>query len=211
MGFCFFNNVAIAARRATVAHGAKRVFIVDWDVQHGNGTNDTFHAADDVLFASIHPWPLYPGTGAASDIGSGAGEGYTVNLPVPAGTGDHAYRSLIDHVVCPLISAWEPQLVLVSAGFDAYRLDPLADCEVSEHGYAAMTASLRRAWEAVGAPLGLVLEGGYSLKALCTSIVALAPVLAAETPPAACEDVVAVHPLAQRARQRLGRFWPTLR
>jgi acetoin utilization deacetylase AcuC-like enzyme len=134
-----------------------------------------------------------------------------VNLPVPAGTGDHAYRSLIDHVVCPLIRAWEPQLVLVSAGFDAHRLDPFADCQVSEYGCAAMTASLRRACEAVGAPLGLVLEGGYSLKALCTLIVALAPVLAAETPPAACEDVVAVHPLAQRARERLGRFWPMLR
>lgn len=94
--------------------------------------------------------------------------------------------------------------MLGSAGFDAHRLDPLADCQVSEYGYAAMTASLRRACAAVGAPLGLVLEGGYSLKALCTSIAALAPVLAAETPPAACEDVVAVHPLARRARDSAG-------
>ena len=211
MGFCFFNNVAIAARRATTAHGARRVLIVDWDVHHGNGTNETFHATDDVLFVSIHEWPLYPGTGPASDIGSGAGEGYTVNLPVPSGTGDAAYRSLVDHVVCPLIRAWEPQLVLVSAGFDAHVLDPLAHCRVSEHGYAAMTASLRRACDAVGAPLGMVLEGGYSLKALCDSVAALAPLLTAQTTPAGAENDVAVHPLAQRALERLARVWPALR
>ena len=143
-------------------------------------------------------------------MGSGAGEGYTLNMPVPAGTGDETYRSLVDHVVCPLIRAWEPQLVLVSAGFDAHRLDPLADCRVSEHGYAAMTASLRRACEAVSAPLGLVLEGGYSLDALCDSVAALAPVLTAETAPALTQDAVAIHPLAQRALERLGRFWPAL-
>jgi acetoin utilization deacetylase AcuC-like enzyme len=209
MGFCFFNNVAIGARRATAAHGAQRVLILDWDVHHGNGTNAVFHADDDVLFVSIHEWPLYPGTGPASDLGSGAGEGYTVNLPVPAGSGDETFRSLVDHVVCPLIGDWEPQLVLVSAGFDAHRLDPLADCRVSEAGFAALTASLRRACEEVGAPMGLVLEGGYSLEALCGSVAALAPVLAAESAPAAADEV-AVHPLATRAAERLARWWPAL-
>jgi acetoin utilization deacetylase AcuC-like enzyme len=208
MGFCFFNNVAVAARRATAAHGCQRVLILDWDVHHGNGTNDIFHAADDVLFVSIHEWPLYPGTGPASDMGSGPGAGYTLNLPVPAGSGDETYRSLVDHVVCPLITLWEPGLVLVSAGFDAHRLDPLADCRVTEQGYAGMTAALRRACGAVGAPLGLVLEGGYSLEALCWSVAALAPVLGAESAPA-FEDV-AVHPLAVRAAERLSRWWPTL-
>jgi acetoin utilization deacetylase AcuC-like enzyme len=208
MGFCFFNNVAVAARRATAAHGCERVLILDWDVHHGNGTNDIFHAADDVLFVSIHEWPLYPGTGPASDLGSGAGEGYTVNLPVPSGSGDETYRSLVDHVACPLIAAWEPQLVLVSAGFDAHRLDPLADCRVSAEGYAAMTASLRGACRAVGAPLGLVLEGGYSLEALTSSVAALAPVLAGEA--VVGVDPVAVHPLAERAADRLARWWPAL-
>jgi acetoin utilization deacetylase AcuC-like enzyme len=187
------------------------VFIVDWDVHQGNGTNETFHAMDEILFASMHEWPLYPGTGPASDLGSGAGEGYTVNLPVPPGTGDATYRSLVDHVVCPLIRAWEPQLVLVSAGFDAHFLDPLAHCRVSEHGYAAMTASLRRACDAIGAPLGLVLEGGYSLNALCDSVAALAPLLTAQTTPASTEGEVGVHPLAQRALERLAGFWPALR
>ena len=128
--------------------------IVDWDVHHGNGTNDIFHADADVLFVSIHESPLYPGTGPASDVGSGAGEGFTVNLPVPGGSGDAAYRSLVEHVACGLIRAWEPELVLISAGFDAHRDDPLATCRVTEAGFAGMAASLRRAADGVGRAAG---------------------------------------------------------
>src|SRR3954447_11779834 len=177
MGFCFFGNVAVAARRATSAHGLSRLMIVDWDVHHGNGTNDTFHADADVLFVSIHEWPLYPGTGPASDVGADAGEGFTVNLPVPGGSGDLAYRSLVEHVACGLVRSWEPQLLLISAGFDAHHDDPLATCRVTEAGFAGMAASLRRAADAVGAPVGLVLEGGYDLGALARSMAALMPVL----------------------------------
>src|SRR3712207_1030085 len=101
MGFCFFNNVAVAARQATIVHGLERVLVLDWDVHHGNGTNAIFHAKPDVLFASIHEWPLYPGTGAAGDLGSGPGAGYTVNLPVPPGSGDETFCSLVDHVIAP--------------------------------------------------------------------------------------------------------------
>jgi acetoin utilization deacetylase AcuC-like enzyme len=209
MGFCFFGNVAVAARRAQAAHGAERVLILDWDVHHGNGTNAIFHADPSVLFVSIHEWPLYPGTGPASDAGSGAGEGFTVNLPVPGGTGDAGYRSLVEHVACPLIAAFEPQLVLVSAGFDAHRDDPLATCTVTEAGYAGMTASLRRACDALGIPLGIVLEGGYDLGALAHSMAALTPVLLDPATPAA-EPGLAVHPLAARARERLADRWPAL-
>src|SRR4051794_30037867 len=187
MGFCFFGNAAVAARRATSAFGLQRVMIVDWDVHHGNGTNDIFHADDDVLFLSIHESPLYPGTGPESDVGSGAGEGFTVNLPVPGGSGDAVYRSLVEHVACGLIREWEPQLVLVSAGFDAHRDDPLATCRVSEAGFAGMTASLRHASDGVGAPLGLVLEGGYDLGALSRSMAALMPVLVDDVTPGAQE------------------------
>ena len=208
MGFCFFDNVAAAALRARGAHGASRVLILDWDVHHGNGTNDIFHADPGILFMSIHESPLYPGTGPASDVGSGAGEGYTINVPVPAGTGDAAYRSLVEHVTGPLIAEWEPQLVLVSAGFDAHRDDPLASCRVTEAGFAGMTASLRRACDAIEAPLGLVLEGGYDTGALSRSVAALMPVLVADSAPSA--EAVARHPLADRALSRLGRYWPGL-
>jgi acetoin utilization deacetylase AcuC-like enzyme len=207
MGFCFFDNVAVAARRARDAHGVERVLILDWDVHHGNGTNDIFHADPGVLFVSIHEYPLYPGTGPASDVGSGAGEGYTVNLPVPGGTGDAGYRSLVEHVTGALIRDWRPQLVLVSAGFDAHVDDPLATCRVSEAGYAGMTASVRRAADDVGAPVGLVLEGGYDLGALSRSMAELMPVLLGDTP---AEEELAVHPLAARARERLARYFPGL-
>jgi acetoin utilization deacetylase AcuC-like enzyme len=206
MGFCFFNNVAVAAARALSAHGLERVLVFDWDVHHGNGTNDIFHASSSVLFVSIHESPLYPGTGPASDVGSGAGEGYTVNVPVPGGTGDLAYRSLAEHVVARLIAAWEPQLVLISAGFDAHRDDPLATCRVTEAGFAAMTASVRRAADGVGAPVGIVLEGGYDLGALAGSMAALMPVLVGSESPLV--DEVGVHPLAERTLARLAPYFP---
>jgi acetoin utilization deacetylase AcuC-like enzyme len=172
MGFCLFNNVAVAARFALEHRELERVMIVDWDVHHGNGTNDVFHADPSVLFVSIHQWPLYPGSGAASDKGEGDGEGFTFNLPVPAGTGDAEYTALIDETVVPLAREYRPQLVLVSAGFDAHRDDPLANCLVTEEGFAAMTRSLCDVADSVGAPLGCVLEGGYALDALGRSVAA---------------------------------------
>jgi acetoin utilization deacetylase AcuC-like enzyme len=208
MGFCFFGNVAVAARRAIDTHGLSRVLILDWDVHHGNGTEAIFAADPDVLFVSIHEWPLYPGTGPASYVGEGDGTGWTVNLPVPGGSGDSVYRSLVAHVAAPLVAAWEPQLVLVSAGFDAHRDDPLASCTVSQAGFAGMTASMRAACDAVGAPLGLVLEGGYDLGVLAGSMTALMPVLVDESTPD--PGVVERHPLSDDALRRLQPYWPGL-
>jgi acetoin utilization deacetylase AcuC-like enzyme len=206
MGFCFFNNVAVAAAHARAEHGAERVLILDWDVHHGNGTNDIFHSDPALLFCSIHESPLYPGTGPAGDVGSGPGEGFTVNLPVPGGSGDPVHGSLVEHVVAPLVRAFAPDLVLISAGFDAHRADPLASCRLTEAGFAGMAASLRRACADAGAPIGLVLEGGYAVDALASSMAAVVPVLAAPEVPEPAE--LEVHPLARSAWERLAAWWP---
>jgi acetoin utilization deacetylase AcuC-like enzyme len=211
MGFCLFNNIAVATQHALDARGSERVMILDWDVHHGNGTSDIFHASDSVLFISIHQSPLYPGTGPASDVGSGPGTGYTVNIPVPPGSGDAVYRSLVDHVALPLALAFKPQLMLISAGYDAHRDDPLASCRVTEEGYAAMTRSVRRACAELEAPVGCVLEGGYDLQALARSVAAtMAELRAPETDLGGVSEDVGVAPVAREALARLREWWPEL-
>ncbi len=209
MGFCVFDHVAVAARHAVASGAVERVVILDWDVHHGNGTQNVFEEDPAVLFVSIHQSPLYPGTGGASEIGEGAGEGFTVNLPVPAGSGDETWVSLVQHVVVPLALAHEPQLILLSAGYDAHRADPLAGCRMTEEGFATMAGAVRRLGaELGGVPVGAVLEGGYEPGALARSVAATLEVLGAPEPPAASD--VAVAALAREARERLAASWPGL-
>jgi len=183
MGFCLFDNVAVAAALAIAELGVDRVFIFDWDVHHGNGTAAIFRERADVLFASIHQGGIFPGTGHRDDTGSGPGEGYTINLPVPASSEEGEWMELLESEVLPAANRFEPQLVLISAGFDAHREDPLAECRLETASFARMAAAVRAAADGWGAPVGAVLEGGYSLPALAESTVATMSALAAEDAP----------------------------
>jgi acetoin utilization deacetylase AcuC-like enzyme len=200
MGFCFFNNVAVAARHALDSLGLDRVLILDWDVHHGNGTNDIFTASREVLFASIHQYPWYPGTGPLSDVGTGEGEGFSLNLPVPSGSGEDMWLSLVEHVVLPAAREFDPQLVLISAGFDAHRDDPLGMCRLETRSFASMALQML----SLGVPVGAVLEGGYDLAALASSCAATLEALRDGGSPSPVE----VHPLAVEAARTLGRWWP---
>jgi acetoin utilization deacetylase AcuC-like enzyme len=208
MGFCVFDNVAVAAAAAISDLGLARVFVFDWDVHHGNGTAEIFRARDDVLFASMHQWPLYPGTGPLDDTGSGVGEGYTINLPVPPGTGPELWMELFERVVMPAARAFEPQLILVSSGFDAHRADPLAHCILETETFAAMAARMRQLAGELGVGLGLVQEGGYEPAVLAECVCSLLPVLAGEGETAGAGGPPTGDPLLERAVECYGRWWP---
>jgi acetoin utilization deacetylase AcuC-like enzyme len=180
MGFCLFNTIAIAAAHA-LTRGLERVLIVDWDVHHGNGTQDAFYETDAVLFISTHQSPLYPGTGAATERGEGRGEGYTINLPLPAESGDRTYTDVFDRVVLPAANAYQPQLVLVSAGFDGHAGDPLASMRLTEGGFAELARRVKCVTdEHAEGRLVAFLEGGYDPAALAASVVATLAVLDGE-------------------------------
>jgi acetoin utilization deacetylase AcuC-like enzyme len=172
MGFCLFSNIAVAARHALAAHGAERVLILDWDVHHGNGTQAAFYDSDEVMFVSLHRWPFYPGTGAASETGSGVGEGFTLNLPQAAGSGAADWLAAIDEQALPAARDYRPDLILISAGFDAHRDDPLGGCALTAEAYGAMARRVAEVGAALEAPVGAVLEGGYDLDALAASTIA---------------------------------------
>ena len=205
MGFCLFDNVAVAAALAIAELGAARVLVLDWDVHHGNGTAEAFRSRSDVLFASIHQSPLYPGTGPLSDVGSGDGEGYTINLPVPPGSGEGVWLSLLEHVVVPAARAFEPDLVLVSAGYDAHRADPLANCVLETSSFGELARHVRDLAAELGVPLGFVLEGGYEPVALAQSLRETVLALADEEPPPNAPGELEP---TRRAVARLQPFWP---
>jgi acetoin utilization deacetylase AcuC-like enzyme len=170
MGFCFYNNVAVAAAHAR-ARGLSRVAIVDYDVHHGNGTQEMFYDDASVLYVSTHQYPFYPGTGGATETGAGAGKGFTVNVPLEAGATDGDYLEAFDQVVIPVLRAFKPELILVSAGFDAHEADPLAQMRLTARGLEVMTWRLRLlAHEECEGRVVLVTEGGYALSALKESL-----------------------------------------
>jgi acetoin utilization deacetylase AcuC-like enzyme len=197
MGFCLLNNVAVAAAAARAA-GAARVAIIDWDVHHGNGTQDIFWDDPNVLYMSVHQYPYYPGTGAPTEIGGPKAKGATVNVGLPSGAGDSEYAAVFDHVFLPALARFKPDLVLVSAGFDAFVHDPLAGMRVTHGGFAAMARRLRWAASRVaGGRMVVVLEGGYDLDGLAGG---MTEVLAALSQPTSSPGPIAPLPVTGPAR-----------
>ena len=171
MGFCIFNNVAIGAKHALSAHGLERVLIIDWDLHHGNGTQRTFYEDPQVLYFSTHQYPYYPGTGHYTEIGEGAGKGYTVNVPLSTGCGNADYANILRHVLRPIAEAYQPQLIMVSAGFDIYHQDPLGGMAVTEEGFARLIDIIMDVADSVSdGRLVVTLEGGYHLEGQARSV-----------------------------------------
>jgi acetoin utilization deacetylase AcuC-like enzyme len=199
MGFCLLNNVAAAAAAARAA-GAARVAIVDWDVHHGNGTQDIFWNDPSVLYISAHQFPYYPGTGAPTEVGGDAAKGTTLNVGLPAGSGDDVYAAVFDHVFLPAIGRFEPDVIFISAGFDAFEHDPLAGMRVTHRGFAQMAQRLRFAADrAAAGRIISVLEGGYDLDGLAGGMTAVLGALTQVTEPPAIAPLPATGTLARAA------------
>jgi acetoin utilization deacetylase AcuC-like enzyme len=175
MGFCIFNNIAVGAKYVMKMHGMERILIIDWDVHHGNGTQNTFYEDPEVLYFSTHRYGFfYPGTGAPAEVGSGKGEGFTVNVPMSPGSGDAEYGNVFLHILKPIALSYKPQLILVSAGFDTYSRDPLGGMGMTERGYARLTNIIMdMAERTCGGKIVITLEGGYDLDGLATSVKAV--------------------------------------
>jgi acetoin utilization deacetylase AcuC-like enzyme len=204
MGFCLFNNVAIAAELAIRELGCRRVLILDWDVHHGNGTAEIFRRRSDVLFASIHQAGLFPGTGALSDAGSGGGLGYTINIPVPKGSDEEVWVSVLEHVIVPVALEFRPELILISAGFDAHRADPLGGCRLEAGSFVQMARHVGEMAAALDAPIGAVLEGGYDPDALAECVLAT---ISALHHPEPAESIAPDPMITSRVAAHVGHFW----
>jgi acetoin utilization deacetylase AcuC-like enzyme len=207
MGFCLFNNVAIAARHL-LAGGSERVAVVDWDAHHGNGTQAAFLADPAVLYVSLHQWPQYPGTGWVDEVGAGDGEGFTVNVPLPSQSSDGDYALAFEKIVVPIVEQFDPQAILVSAGFDTHADDPLTGMSASESCYAHMAmVLLELAGRCGDGRLALALEGGYDRPALARSVEATLRALVDEVAPQVGEASKQGEAAVERARRVQERYW----
>jgi acetoin utilization deacetylase AcuC-like enzyme len=206
MGFCLFNSIAVAAAGAIASRAASRVLILDWDVHHGNGTEAIFRDRDDVLLISIHQEGIWPGTGLADDVGTGPGEGFTINLPVPEGSGRDVFLSLLDRVVAPVVGEFDPDLILVSAGFDAHAEDPLAGLALSTEDFGPMAVEVRELGARLDVPVGAVLEGGYAPDALADSVATTMRGLAGDGDPVTPPETS----VAEAVAARVASYWPAI-
>jgi acetoin utilization deacetylase AcuC-like enzyme len=213
MGFCLFNNIAIGAAHLLEKHGIERILVVDWDLHHGNGTQNSFYGRDDVLYFSTHQYPHYPGTGHWTEVGEGKGEGFTVNVPLRAGFGDGGYLYIFQKILRPIVTAYNPEFILVSAGFDIYEGDPLGAMQITKQGFAALAAELMDlAAETSKKRLLCVLEGGYDLQGLQDGVEHVLYQLAGEAPKPKVDPAVsavseqALAPILQTQQ----KYWPSV-
>jgi len=215
MGFCLFNNVALGARYAMHTYSVEKVLIVDWDLHHGNATQNSFYEDPTVLYFSTHQFPYYPGSGNLTEVGSGAGKGFTVNVPLRSGHGDLEYYQIFEQILSPIAEAFRPDLILVSAGFDTYVDDPLGGMRVTPKGYAALTRILMALAEACCAKkLAMTLEGGYHLAGLRESAKAVVRELAGDSmlTEADCQafEQQEISPIVRGIIQVQRPYWPNL-
>jgi len=213
MGFCLFNNIAVAAAAGLEAHGLKRILIVDWDVHHGNGTQHSFEPEPRVLFFSTHRYPFYPGTGYFDEMGAGKGAGFTVNVPLPAGCGDGEYAAVFDQVLMPVARKFKPELVMLSAGFDTYYRDPLGGMKITETGIARLTTRvLEIADEFCEGRLVATLEGGYHLEGLASCVYEVLGRMAGALPAEETQEPAAkgFEMVIERVAQVQKSHWPEL-
>ncbi len=210
MGFCLFNTVAIGAQYLKRLYGARRILIMDWDVHHGNGTQDSFYQDPSVLYISTHQYPYYPGTGAIEEVGNGKGEGYTVNIPLPAGCGDEEYLCVFKEIVIPIADKYQPEWVLVSAGFDSHQHDPLGGMRVTEKGFGIMASMLLElAQKHAAGKIAFLLEGGYNLEALRNSVSVVLEKMKGEdrSGPAVQIGMQRVDPLIRKILKFQEKYW----
>jgi len=211
MGFCLFNNIAIAAEYAIEKHGLKRILIVDWDLHHGNGTQKAFYDRKDVLFFSSHQYPHYPGSGSFDEVGSGKGEGFTVNAPFPSGFGDTEYLAVYDRILKPIALEYKPELVLVSAGFDPYVKDPLGGMEVTGDGFGNLASIVREVADATcGGKVLLTLEGGYNPDGLREGVRSVLQALTGPRWTVPVMDSPAAGNVIQSIISRQKKYWKSL-
>lgn len=216
MGFCIFNNAALGAHYARKALGLRRVLIVDWDVHHGNGTQHSFEGDPSVLFFSTHQFPHFPGTGLYTDVGKGKGEGFTINIPLLKGYADSEYTAIFEKILKPVALEFGPDLILVSAGFDIHKSDPLGGMKVSTHGFALLTRSIMNIADACcGGKILFCLEGGYNLEVLRTSTKAVLKELGEQTQSnpeesAGCAERKKIEYVFKRCRHVHRNFWKSL-
>jgi acetoin utilization deacetylase AcuC-like enzyme len=208
MGFCLFNNIAIGAAYALQKFGLSKIMVVDFDVHHGNGTQKAFYHRKDVLYVSTHQWPLYPGTGDFTELGEGAGKGFTVNFPLPSGTDDATYNLLFEKVIVPIGRTYQPDILLVSAGYDAYVEDPLAGMELTQEGFGGISQSLvDLANQVCGGKVIFLLEGGYHLKGLQTSTLRSLDVLTGHGQARRWEASSSFEAIQEKSRQAFSAYW----